>query len=316
MVYAFDKSTGTFMRPQTARKFWLPDFYTTDLGAGPTDIFERILSDFDGRAAPILETLAAAQGSQFRISPEDRLNLAIYLGLLNVRVTTHRDSYQRKIDNLGTSAAAVYADEIARSAPNAKRRKKARKVARFLAEGSVRIKAPDAGIVALRAGFPMGAFLHEMHWAVLDRSHAPYFVLGDNPASVVAPSGAANILDPRVEVAVPISAHRTLVMNWHATDGVIYSANVPSAVFVAQGSREDAVLYYGVQQWRTAGRFIFAASETDLRTLGDVIGDASRTEVIQSELVPHGRLDESGEWIQVDKFPDPNDYRNLIRRRR
>lgn len=162
----------------------------------------------------------------------------------------------------------------------------------------------------------MGAFLHEMHWALLDRTHAPLFVLGDNPASVVAPSDAVGILDRCVEVALPLSPHRTLVMNWAANDGLIYSGDVPSAVFVASSSRDDATLFYGVQQWRTAGRFIFGTSEADLHAIGDVLGEAARIEVMQSQLVHHGRLDESGDWIQVEKFPDPNDYRHLIRRQR
>jgi hypothetical protein len=317
MVYVFDKATGRYLQPQTARKFWYPDFYTTDLGAGPTDLFERILAEYDGKAAPIIDRLIAARGRGFSLTDQERLDLATYAGLLNVRVLSHRTAYQTMLDDFGTKAAQVYADEVSRIAGNAKRRKQARKVRRILAEGSVRLKAPDAGIVSLQAGFPMAAFLFQMRWSLLDRGHQPNFILGDNPASILAPADARNIFDRRVEVAVPLSPRRLLMMNWHAEEGAIHGVDVPSAVLLsAAGPRSDAVLTYGIKAWRTAGRFLFGSSERDLHAVGDLMTNEDRMETIEGAIVPHGRLEESGDWIRVDRFPDPEDYRHLIRRRR
>jgi hypothetical protein len=136
----------------------------------------------------------------------------------------------------------------------------------------------DIGIVGLKSIRTLAPEFASLTWTLLANSGSPGFVLGDNPAAVFAREGAASLRDPSVEIALPLSPNRLLLLSRVGPEGQIVSVDLDDGPRSLAGATTRLPPTYGVGAWRTAYRHVFAASESDLRAVGDQLSEEERRE--------------------------------------
>ena len=305
-IVAYDKVAQRYIGPTNPINLAvLRDYNTTDLGGGPTDIIERLLGQFDACGAPVMARLIAEPGPRFSLGTGDRVDLARYVACLNLRVPGFRDAYQEKVNQLVTKAGLAWADVEAKEFRNEKRRKHARRAAKAIREGRMVPGLGNVGPIGLKGIEGLARQIAGMSWLLLDNSGTAGFIIGDNPAAILASNRAVDILDPSIEIALPLSPKRLLLISHSGPDGVVVRAG--PAAGPAAAAKMDTMLTpaYGVSTWRTATRHVFGADLDDLKAVADCLTEAERNEVGLSVVVPSGRIGPTGTWIPAGTFPDP-----------
>lgn len=255
-LWAYDKVTDRYFGPTSPVNLAaLRDHNTIDLGTGPTDVMEKLLSDFDGKAAPVVRKLCEEDGASFKLSMSERYYLSMYLACLHLRSPAFREGYQQKVEDLVTDAAAAYARRAAKESRNVKRRRKARRAAQALGSGTLRLRSGgDIGIVGLKSIRTLAPEFASMTWTLLANSGSPGFVLGDNPAAVLALEAAPDLRDPSVEIALPLSPSSLLLLSRVGTEGQILPVDADAGPRRVAGAATGLPPTYPVAAWRTAYR--------------------------------------------------------------
>ena len=267
---------------------------------------EKLLSDFDGKAAPVVRKLCEEDGATFKLSVSERYYLSMYLACLHLRGPAFRGGYQQKVEDLVTDAVAAYARRAGKESRNVKRRRKARRAAEALGSGALHLRsAGDIGIVGLKSIWTLAPEFASMTWTLLANSEPQGFVLGDNPAAVFAREAAADLRDPSVEIALPLSPNRLLLLSRVGPEGQILSVDPNAGPRSLASATTGLPPTYGVGAWRTAYRHVFAASESDLRAVGDQLSEEERREAGIGTTVAYGHRADDGSWVGGGSFPDP-----------
>ncbi len=309
-IWAYDKVTDRYFGPTNPVNLAaLRDYNTIDIGTGPTDVMEKLLSAFDGQAAPVVRKLCEQGGATFKLSVPERYYLSMYLACLHLRGPAFRGGYQQKVEDLATDAVAAYARRAGKEFRNVKRRRKARRAAEALGSGALRLSlAGEIGIVGLKSIRTLAPEFASMTWTLLANSGSQGFVLGDNPAAVLAREAAPDLRDASVEIALPLSPSRLLLLSRLGPEGQILPVDSDAGPRRLASVTTGLPPSYGVGAWRTAYRHVFAASESDLRAVGDQLSEEERREAGIGTTVPYGHLTDDSSWVVDGSFPNPEHH--------
>lgn len=291
-LYYYDKKNQRF-DVGDVDKFIIRRYYTVDLGQGPTDVLEQELSKYESRAAPIAGDLVdQISGSRFTISGEDRQSLAEYLGLLHMRVPTARNrirAWARDVLIPGQLDAVLRspetfrqaAREVGRTESDAGLERERLEALAFVSEGRNRIEFPETlSLAGLAVGLRVADLISGLSWQLMRRRALPRYVLGDHPVVVAdyeQPSGQERgLLHPRAFIQIPLDPSTVLIAAQAPFDGRIVSADdlagrmrrqATEALPTDESWKADQALRTNWLSWTTAERWIWGATESDLRSV-------------------------------------------------
>ena len=206
------------------------DYYAfkTEEGKKVQDI-EAMLSQIEGRAAPILHRIQAQDG---RISREDRSTLALFLSLGCLRTPKFRRAAEDLLsESLVTFSRKLASDPI-KFAEKVKSTERAlgksfgdpEKLRRAITEDRIRLKAePEYSLkIMLKDAFQHAAMFENMRWSLREADEDISLVTTDSPVVLNNPSllpGNGPPTPGALEVIFPIYPKFVLFATWDGHRG-------------------------------------------------------------------------------------------------
>lgn len=276
----FDKITGLIDHPSVNRSATIKDYYTMPVETGhPPDALEDTFAEGERIVAPWIRHLRSVdQPGRMNVDAVARDGLAGYFAMLHVRSPVFRES-NRKMDtflesiridmllaNPGAYAARVR--DHGHQGTDAEIEAERQIELRRFRSGEIFVEAPEQwSLVHLKTALEqIRPVLVDMHWTLVRRGSSPFLVLGDQAVTLLGPKGdlgEVGFANDDVDVLVPLSASSLLMMTNEPHGGGID--------VIAPDDRGQAGLgprwwhLANSAAWRTAARFVFARSASDLQ---------------------------------------------------
>jgi hypothetical protein len=291
-------------------------YYVTEDGSGETDMLEQLLQQFESDAAPILRHLCTVSG-RFDLSPQDRLDLAEYIGLLHTRVPAAGEVFkgfveaemQRQLEReLRDPELLPVLAEQAGVPPSGFEAWRIGMLARF-ARGDRLRASPVMRLGAMMAGLRwIAPRIASMRWTIFKRYSFPHLLLGDNPAAIAFMGDeddlTKGLLAPGAFIAMPLDPCTILCVTHVSQDGRVLSLDdldrrlqgiaIPW-IFPDGRIASDVGLRYSWLAWKTSDRWIIGSTEADLRAIHDRLPPEIRAARGGGQLISHAvRPDEAG----------------------
>ena len=227
-IFEHDKRTGQTQRRPIARVAAQMDLYTVAGADGvPTDELERAFGPLEAAAAPVIRRLAALTAGPMNTTDDELVRLGAYVALQYARLPDQLNQLRKFSDDVETMAMQVLFGDPDHYRDYHRHRGSTASDDDLEAE---RV----AGLEALRTGAwrPTGGregalstiatgvqaiapIVASMHWTVLIRARAPWFVLGDAPVTLhndrATRHNPPGFAIPGTEVYMPISPTRALL---------------------------------------------------------------------------------------------------------
>jgi hypothetical protein len=279
MLERYDKRTGMVAPVSVARAAVVRDIYTLPAETGhAADALEMMFAAQESVIAPIIRRLRSlTEPGHYRLDPVLRDGLAGYIAMLHMRSPTYRDVANRRIAWFGSIEHDMQLNDPGRFAnvvrasgwQGTEEELEAYRLSELEAFRSGRLfleAAPISSMGDLRLAIDqLRPILMERRWVVVRRERWPYLVLGDQPVTLLGPSGALGDIGFAVadnEVLIPLASDCLLTMGSGP-----HSRNIE--VVVPDRGRYDSLaapwwLQANVAAWRTSGRFVFARCQADL----------------------------------------------------
>ena len=262
-VWECDLPEGTIKRRAPKNVATEADYYSvTDESGNPDHWAERLLSEVESAAAPVVRKLRAGN---LYLSWQEREWLALFVAFLIVRVPSFRDYLERTAGKLGESMLRVsarrptYFEETMRKAVGelpADEIEELRKLALDPAKHfEIRGTREHSLGHALRVAMKVVRLIHQMRWEFVVAKETCRFITGDTPVTwrnpSVRPLGEGLGLKG-TELSFPLSPSVCLVGTWIGKIGVSEASDAR----VQDLNRERV---------RQADRFVYADSEASAR---------------------------------------------------
>jgi hypothetical protein len=233
------------------------DLYTVaDADGAPTDELERAFGPLETEAAPVLRRLAGLTPGPMDATDEERACLGAFVALQYSRLPDQLEQMHEISEYLGSAAmdllyasAEHYRDyHRHRGSTATDEELEAERVAglELLRSGAWRVPGGrDDALSSIAIGLQaIGPIVASMHWTVLVRSRAPWFVLGDTPVTLYN-ARATRHMPPGfgtegTEIHMPISPT-------HAFVGT--ATQTPVADRVAELTSDEAAVGMTVEAW-------------------------------------------------------------------
>ena len=283
MLYRYDKQTGVVARVSVARAAVVRDIYTLPAPTGhAADALESMFAAQERIIAPIIRRLRSlTDPGHYGLDPVLRDGLAGYVAMLHIRSPTYRDVANRRISWFGSIELDMQLNDPSRFARIVRAsgwqgtdgELEAYRLNELEAfrSGRLFVEAPPISSMAdLRLAIDqLRPVLIDRRWVVMRRDRWPYLVLGDQPVTLLGPSGELGEIGFAVEgneILIPLGSECLLAM----TSGP-HSRNVE--VVTPDQARADGLEVPWWHQangaaWRTSGRFVFARCQADLDAVG------------------------------------------------
>jgi len=279
MLHRYDKRTGAVARVSVARAAKVKDIYTLPAETGhAADALELMFAAQERIIAPVIRGLRSlTDPGRYRLDPALRDGLAGYVAMLHVRAPTYRDVANRLISWFGSIELDVQLNNPSRFAnivrasgwQGTDEELEAYRLSELEAfrSGRLFVEAPPISSMAdLRLAIDqLRPILIDRRWVVIRRDRWPYLVIGDQPVTLLGPSGELGQIGFAVEgneVLIPLASDCLLAM----TSGQ-HSRNIEVvAPDRGRGDGLEAPWWHqaNVAAWRTSGRFVFARCQADL----------------------------------------------------
>jgi hypothetical protein len=283
-IFEHDKRTGETRRRAISRVAAQMDLYTVvDADGSPTDELERALGPLEAGAAPVLRRLSELTSGRIGATDDERGRLGAYVALQYSRLPDQLDQMHEISDYLGSAAMDIlygsaehYRDyHRHRGSTASDEELEAERVAglEMLRGGAWRVSGGRGdALSSIAIGVEaIGPIVASMHWTVLVRARAPWFVLGDTPVTLYnahatrhMPPGFAT---EGTEVRMPISpTHAFLAM---ATETMV-------ADRVLELASDEAAAGMTVEAWAYSVDAVYGHSEEAIQAARTATPEALR----------------------------------------
>ena len=213
-IWQHEKKTGEARAVAIKKAAQASDYYEPEVEALLAEVVES-------PTTPIIDKLTKAEA----ISPDERHQLALYIGTMLMRVPARRrktmQQYPGQVADYVKESRAEF-ERLARTLPDAD----ATIVAKRLAELDVWAKKharnpPEEVIEQIRSPWPytsMVSAIEEMTWRVMVSAGPQYFITSDNPAFYFGGSGLGK---PQSELSFPLSTTHAWHGSWQAAASIL-----------------------------------------------------------------------------------------------
>jgi hypothetical protein len=247
---------------------------------GHSDELERMFSQLESVAAPLVRRLARMDESETLLSPDERDALSGYVALLWARGPTQRNWTHA----MGEFMARIQLDMFVRHPEGFRKRAKDEdpnqsdaeieemrtKTIADLESGRMVLEAPiEWGLANLGPAVEsIRPILFGMKWRIFRRRRLPFIAIGDCPVLLIAgpdhpPLVGVGFASAGVTVGVPLGPRAILIMSHLPHDGSIPVVDLDRRPAVPS---LEPTWSFGVnaQSLMTATRYLFARSQADL----------------------------------------------------
>lgn len=306
-VWTYNKITHK-LEQRSVQSLVARSYYITEDCGDETDVVEQLLTQFESDAAPIITYLCTASGS-FALSPQQRVDLAEYIGLLHTRVPAVGEIFKQYVEVEVQRQLAQELRDPKRLSPLAQEAGvsdsefEAWRVAMLTRLGSAdRLRvAPVIRLGAMMAGLRwIAPQVASMRWTVFKRYSFPHLLLGDNPAAIPVVGDPDNLSDglPGLGafMAIPLDPCTVLAITHVGPEGRVRSIDDVSgelrrmtmgSMFPDEQIALDVGLRYSWLAWKTSDRWVVGSTEADLRAIYDRLPPEDRDMRGGGELIAH-----------------------------
>lgn len=299
-LWVYDKSEDAIF-PGTVRSSSVrPDYYHVAKASGGTEggLEQELFQRIESVAAPRLSDLLALPPGVPPLDPMARLDVAHYLAIQRARVPAMVERAEEAAafqalalnDQLLSDPAAFAARAAAVGlVPNEGKTLEDLRL-EWLAlfrNGELEIRPPK-GLALVHVldivlkTLPQAFF--EMEWDIREANAEPGLLLGDEPVVAVMPEGLTSdrvkgFRTPGVEIVMPLSPTRLLVLHGHRTADVITVSAPPRSA-----DSHDWVRRANLSSWQSAAQYVWGQEKADLEAIRDSMTPEERRDVRQVEV--------------------------------
>lgn len=296
----YDKSTDSIFLGTVKSSSVRPDYYHVAKSSGGTEggLEQELFQRFESVAAPLLSALLALPHGVLPLNPMARFDLANYIAIQRARVPAMVERAEETavfqmlaLNDRLLSDPAAFAARAAEVnlAPHEGETLEDLRV-EWLAlfrNGELEIRPPKGYALVhvldiVMKTLPQAFF--EMDWDIREAKAEPGLLLGDEPVVAVMPDGLASdqakgFRTPGVEIVMPLSPARLLVLHGRRTAEVVTVAAPPRSA-----DSHDWVRRANLATWQSAARYVWGHEKSDLETIRDSLTAVERKDVRQVEV--------------------------------